>query len=63
MTLEGWVWVALVALALFAAFIAYVIHVEACRQEVDEFDGGFTYNNKPRAITKIKSTFIEEYKE
>lgn len=48
------------ALAVFAGALCYLIHQEAKDHEVDEFDGGFVHDNRPRVITKIKANFIEE---
>jgi hypothetical protein len=52
----------LVAVAImFLATIAISIMIARERRKYrDDFDGGYNHDNKPLAITKIKSNFIEE---
>ena len=50
------------ALVMFAAWISYLVWKET-KPDVDEFDGGFDYMNKPRVKTKVViNNREEEYK-
>lgn len=60
MALEAQALTAIAFLLLFCIFLMWMIGRERKKYEVDEFDGGFIHDYQPRAMIKIKSTFIEE---
>jgi hypothetical protein len=58
METQGLVAIGIMLVATIA--ISIMIVLERRKYLDDDFDGGFSHDNRPRVITRIKANFIEE---